>query len=201
MLRDPAGHGLSLRVCGRCLGVAGGLLWLGGVLCPIGIRVRAHPVAVAERLPQCTTTTFSCAMRVTLGAETATARSLGVRLHATRGSMDRGRAAGGLPPDELMERTGAVLAASQAAVEAFRDPAPEAMVRMGVVPARPSFMLGPRRRCASWSRGPLVVEDGVLLSASVEESASAALRASQTLAQWAATRRTPAARHRPHRSA
>jgi cytosine/adenosine deaminase-related metal-dependent hydrolase len=43
-------------------------------------------------------------------AEVAAARELGVRIVASRGSMDLGRSHGGLPPDELAEELDAVLA-------------------------------------------------------------------------------------------
>jgi hypothetical protein len=38
------------------------------------------------------------------------------------GSMDLGRSAGGLPPDEIVEDTDAALAATEEAVRRFHDP-------------------------------------------------------------------------------
>lgn len=72
-----------------------------------------------------------------LGAEVAAARAIGVRLHACRGSMDLGRSAGGLPPDEVVEDRDAIMAASEAAIEAHHDPAPDAMVRIALAPCSP----------------------------------------------------------------
>ena len=43
-------------------------------------------------------------------AEVAAARELGVRIHASRGSMDLGESDGGLPPDSLVEDLDAILA-------------------------------------------------------------------------------------------
>jgi len=51
--------------------------------------------------------------------------------------MDLGRSRGGLPPDEVVEDRDAVLAATEAAIDRFHDPAPEAMVRVAVAPCSP----------------------------------------------------------------
>src|SRR5438105_2723926 len=48
-----------------------------------------------------------------LEAEVQAARELGVRLVASRGSMDLGRSRGGLPPDELVEEPDEVLAETE----------------------------------------------------------------------------------------
>ena len=72
-----------------------------------------------------------------LGAEIAAAGRVGVRLHACRGAMDLGASDGGLPPDGLVEDTDAALAATQAAIEAHHDPAPDARVRVAVAPCSP----------------------------------------------------------------
>ena len=65
-----------------------------------------------------------------LGGIIESASDIGLRLHATRGSMDRGQSQGGLPPDFAVESTDAALAASQEAVERYHDPSFEAMVRV-----------------------------------------------------------------------
>jgi cytosine/adenosine deaminase-related metal-dependent hydrolase len=51
--------------------------------------------------------------------------------------MDLGRSQGGLPPDSVVERIDDILAASQDAVARFHDPAPDAMVRVGIAPCSP----------------------------------------------------------------
>jgi cytosine/adenosine deaminase-related metal-dependent hydrolase len=72
-----------------------------------------------------------------LEVEVRAAESIGVRFHPCRGSMDLGRSDGGLPPDEIVEDRDAVLAACEAAIDRFHDPAPGAMVRVALAPCSP----------------------------------------------------------------
>ncbi|GAA1742595.1 8-oxoguanine deaminase [Luedemannella helvata] len=70
-------------------------------------------------------------------AQVDAARSVGVRLHVCRGSMDLGVSAGGLPPDSLVETTDGALAGTADAIERFHDPAAEAMIKVAVAPCSP----------------------------------------------------------------
>jgi len=72
-----------------------------------------------------------------LGATVAAAQAVGLRFHPTRGSMDLGASAGGLPPDEVVESIDEILAATESAFERFHDPRPGSMVRLGVAPCSP----------------------------------------------------------------
>jgi 8-oxoguanine deaminase len=72
-----------------------------------------------------------------LEVEVSAAASVGVRFHPCRGSMDLGRSGGGLPPDEIVEDRDRVLAACEAAIDRFHDPAPGAMVRVALAPCSP----------------------------------------------------------------
>lgn len=62
---------------------------------------------------------------------------IGVRGHLVRGSMDRGEAQGGLPPDHLVEDLDAALAGTEEAIDAHHDPSPDARLRIAVGPCSP----------------------------------------------------------------
>jgi cytosine/adenosine deaminase-related metal-dependent hydrolase len=65
------------------------------------------------------------------------AREIGLRFHATRGAMSIGESAGGLPPDSLVEAERAILEDCIRVLDAFHDPNPGAMVRVGLAPCSP----------------------------------------------------------------
>jgi 8-oxoguanine deaminase len=70
-------------------------------------------------------------------AEVQAARELGVRIVASRGSMDLGASGGGLPPDELVEDIDVVLADTERLFGELHDPAPGARVQIAVAPCSP----------------------------------------------------------------
>lgn len=72
-----------------------------------------------------------------LDDEVDAAREAGVRLHAARGAMSIGETDGGLPPDALVEREPEILEDCVRVIDAFHDPAPGAMIRVGVAPCSP----------------------------------------------------------------
>lgn len=84
-----------------------------------------------------------------LGAEIRAAADVGLRFHATRGSMDLGRSDGGLPPDHVVEGTDAILAASAEAVARWHDPAPGAMLRVALAPCSPFSVTGDLMRLSA----------------------------------------------------
>ena len=65
------------------------------------------------------------------------AAEIGIRFHATRGSMSVGRSRGGLPPDSLVEDEAGILADTQRVIEAHHDAARLSMLRIGVAPCSP----------------------------------------------------------------
>ena len=72
-----------------------------------------------------------------IGAEVESAREVGVRLHACRGSMDVGESAGGLPPDSIVEDRDSVLASTRRSIDRYHDAKPGAMTRIAVAPCSP----------------------------------------------------------------
>jgi cytosine/adenosine deaminase-related metal-dependent hydrolase len=70
-------------------------------------------------------------------AEVQAAQELGVRIVASRGSMDLGVSDGGLPPDELVEEIDAVLADTERLVGSLHEPGPGARVQIAVAPCSP----------------------------------------------------------------
>ncbi len=72
-----------------------------------------------------------------LAAEIAAARQIGLRFHPCRGSMDLGRSAGGLPPDELVQSAEIILQETEDAIRQFHDPSPGSMLRIAVGPCSP----------------------------------------------------------------
>jgi cytosine/adenosine deaminase-related metal-dependent hydrolase len=71
------------------------------------------------------------------GALVGAGDRVGIRLHAIRGSMDRGVAERGLPPDNLVEKTDAALTGTADAIAKYHDPSPEAKVQVAVGPCSP----------------------------------------------------------------
>ena len=72
-----------------------------------------------------------------IDAEIAAAREIGVRFHATRGSMSLGRSKGGLPPDAVVQDEDEILADSERVIRRYHDPRPGAMLRVALAPCSP----------------------------------------------------------------
>ena len=67
----------------------------------------------------------------------AAAEELGIRMHASRGSMDLSRKDGGLPPDSVVQPIDAILRDSVRLVEAYHDPSFGAMRQVALAPCSP----------------------------------------------------------------
>jgi len=122
--------------------------WL-TTLYPVWARIDERAVNVAARgalawlaRTGCTTSTdhhsvFPRAGGDVFAAEVEGARSVGLRFHPARGSMDLGQSQGGLPPDDVVEDLDAVLLATEAAIDRWHDPSPDSMLRVAVAPCSP----------------------------------------------------------------
>ncbi len=75
-------------------------------------------------------------------AEVQAAREIGVRIVASRGSMDLGVSDGGLPPDALVEDIDAVLADTERLAALLHEPGPGARVQLAVAPCSPFSVTG-----------------------------------------------------------
>lgn len=69
--------------------------------------------------------------------EVEAARELGLRMTVTRGSMNLSQKDGGLPPDSVVQDEDAILLDSERVLGLFHDPAPGAMVQIGLAPCSP----------------------------------------------------------------
>lgn len=77
-----------------------------------------------------------------LDDEIEAARQLGVRLHASRGSMSLGESKGGLPPDSVVDSEEKILADSQRLIERYHDPRPGSMTQVVLAPCSPFSVTG-----------------------------------------------------------
>ena len=75
-------------------------------------------------------------------AEVQAAGELGVRIVASRGSMDLGVSDGGLPPDELVEKLDAIVADTERLHAELHEDGPGARVQIAVAPCSPFSVTG-----------------------------------------------------------
>src|SRR5262245_59377317 len=118
-------------------------------LYPVWARIDADAEHAAARtglaelaLSGCTTVfdhhyVFPRGITGLIEAEVEAARELGVRLVASRGSMDLGESAGGLPPDSLVEELDDVLADTERLAALLHEPGAGARVQIAVAPCSP----------------------------------------------------------------
>jgi 8-oxoguanine deaminase len=113
-------------------------IWAG--LTPDDIRVSTQTALAELALSGCTAASdhlYIYPNGARLDDEIEAGLEIGVRLHASRGSMSLGESQGGLPPDRVVEDEAFILKDSQRLIETYHDPNPGAMTRIVLAPCSP----------------------------------------------------------------
>ena len=120
--------------------------WL-RTLYPIWARMTAEHVEVSTKLALAELALSGCTTAFDhlylfpndsrLDDEILAGREMGVRLHASRGSMSLGESDGGLPPDSVVETHEAILADTQRLIETYHDGSIGSMTQVVVAPCSP----------------------------------------------------------------
>lgn len=77
-----------------------------------------------------------------IAAQFRAADQIGVRFHASRGSMDRSKKDGGLPPDSVVQSIDAIMADSERLARVWHDDAPYSMHQVALAPCSPFSVSG-----------------------------------------------------------
>ena len=72
-----------------------------------------------------------------IGAQFAAAEELGIRMFASRGSMDLSKKDGGLPPDSVVQTVDEIMKDSARIIELYHDPRPGSMRQVALAPCSP----------------------------------------------------------------
>ena len=112
---------------------------------PEDIRISTQTALSELALSGCTTASdhlylFPNGSR--LDDEIQAAAEVGLRLHASRGSMSLGQSQGGLPPDSVVDTEEQILKDSQRLIETYHDPKPGSMVQIVLAPCSPFSVTG-----------------------------------------------------------
>ena len=77
-----------------------------------------------------------------LDDEISAAAEIGVRLHASRGSMSLGQSQGGLPPDSVVDTEENILKDSERLIQRYHDPKPGSKLQIVLAPCSPFSVTG-----------------------------------------------------------
>jgi 8-oxoguanine deaminase len=105
-----------------------------------GVYVSAQLAAAELMLSGCTTSSdhlYLFPNNCSVDDEIRAVQEIGLRFHATRGSMSVGVSQGGLPPDSLVETEPEILKDSQRLIETYHDNSSYAMTRIALAPCSP----------------------------------------------------------------
>ncbi len=125
--------------------------WL-KTLYPIWARMNAQDIFISTQtalaelaLSGCTTASdhlYLFPNGSALDDEIAGAREVGLRLHASRGSMSLGESKGGLPPDSVVDSEERILADSQRLIERYHNAKPGSHLQIVLAPCSPFSVTG-----------------------------------------------------------
>ena len=125
---------------------AGLFTWL-KTLYPMWARLRPEDIRLSTQiglaelaLSGCTTASdhlYLYPNGCRLDDEIEAARAVGLRLHASRGSMSLGESRGGLPPDRVVEPEDFILRDTERLIDAYHDAAPGSMLQIVIAPCSP----------------------------------------------------------------
>jgi len=101
-----------------------------------------------------------------LDDEIAAGLEMGVRLHASRGSMSLGESKGGLPPDSVVDDEDEILKDSERLIDQYHDAEPGAMTQIVLAPCSPFSVTGELMKRAA----VLAREKGVQLHTHLAET-------------------------------
>ncbi len=123
---------------------------------PEDIRISTKTALAELALSGCTTASdhlYLFPNGSKLDDEIQSALEVGLRLHASRGSMSLGESKGGLPPDSVVEDEESILKDSQRLIETYHDPNPGSMTQIVLAPCSP-FSVSPElmRQSAALAR-------------------------------------------------
>ncbi|GAP96053.1 8-oxoguanine deaminase [Leptolyngbya sp. NIES-2104] len=109
-------------------------------LTPKAIYISAQVAAVELIRSGCTTASdhlYIYPNGSTLDDEIQAVQEVGLRFHASRGSMSVGESQGGLPPDSVVEKEADILKDSQRLIEQYHDNDRHSMLRITLAPCSP----------------------------------------------------------------
>jgi 8-oxoguanine deaminase len=109
------------------------------------IRVSTKTALTELALSGCTTASdhlYLFPNGSSLDDEIDAAREIGLRLHASRGSMSLGESQGGLPPDSVVEDEAYILKDSQRIIERYHDSKPGSYLQVVLAPCSPFSVTG-----------------------------------------------------------